>query len=538
MISHHPALVLALLMAVASSGVAAAVEQPLLRGRSLQDADIITNNVTNSTNSTNSTSSTNTTNTTDATTTVLVQIPTDCLNLLAATANENQKLKKENYFVFTDSMSNGYFSFNNMSSYADLPMLNKFDFVTLACQCRNQGGRGNCCQGDRAKIDVSGINDPSSMSTEMQLYVNDICSTTSATIGDKKLPPTGELPTTARPTTSLAPTLSPSPTDGPSVSIWPTDDPSSVPSVAPTTSAEPSAPAMNPGGIVDGGDGSDDDSTTERIGGLSTEGWIGIAIGSACVLTLLIYTLMNDDKHVVRPTQESQSRALALLNDDANDDGDGNGGGKEMLVLTNGEKGSSSSRHSPVSPGDGTAATASDMSSIPSMSTRGTPSPADSSGADSPLPMSSSDVSPMPSLRSTTRNNNSTRGSSIHYPKHPLLPSSSDEEDEVDVFTDVVEDDGIEDGIPSKSARSSIVDSPNSPSVKHLNTSRKSINSPSSILRTSKYNSSASLDQAIESGNWEAVAASAANIVKQNEPFGSSSLSPSVGGDRRYVGRI
>ncbi len=35
-------------------------------------------------------------------------IPSDCMELLAASANQYGKLKKENYFIFTDGMSNGY----------------------------------------------------------------------------------------------------------------------------------------------------------------------------------------------------------------------------------------------------------------------------------------------------------------------------------------------------------------------------------------------------------------------------------------------
>ena len=38
---------------------------------------------------------------------VTVVIPVDCLNLLVATANKNDELKQEHYFIFTDGMSNG-----------------------------------------------------------------------------------------------------------------------------------------------------------------------------------------------------------------------------------------------------------------------------------------------------------------------------------------------------------------------------------------------------------------------------------------------
>ncbi len=44
------------------------------------------------------------------------------MKLLAASANQYSKLKKENYFIFMDSISNGYYSQNNMPSYSDLPL--------------------------------------------------------------------------------------------------------------------------------------------------------------------------------------------------------------------------------------------------------------------------------------------------------------------------------------------------------------------------------------------------------------------------------
>merc|ERR1719356_520442 len=99
-----------------------------------------------------------------------------------------------------------------MTSYSDLPATNKFGYVTLTCWCRYNGGRGNCCQGDRAKIDVAGVEDPASMPTFMQQYILNICEVTARSIGDNVLgSPTGS-PTAA-----------------------PTGAPSTAPSVAPTT---------------------------------------------------------------------------------------------------------------------------------------------------------------------------------------------------------------------------------------------------------------------------------------------------------------
>lgn len=100
-------------------------------------------------------------------------------------------------------MSNYYYSATyNATGYDDLPMVNKFGFVTLSCQCQLQGGKGNCCQGNRAKLNVQGIDveNPENMSEELLAYVADICAVTKDSIGDNIMPPTGELPTTESPT--------------------------------------------------------------------------------------------------------------------------------------------------------------------------------------------------------------------------------------------------------------------------------------------------------------------------------------------------
>lgn len=186
-----------------------------------------------------------------------VFISEKCLTTLSATADENGRLGKENYYVFNDAMSNGHYSSINVTSYSEMPMDNKFSFVTLSCQCHAFGGAGNCCQGPRANINVAGIDDPETMSEQLTQYISDICETTIDAIGvENILPPTGEGSWTPRPTTSptvsSAPSVSSMPSDGPtmssaptvssapsmkpSVSHWPTDSPSV--SVAPTVSSK------------------------------------------------------------------------------------------------------------------------------------------------------------------------------------------------------------------------------------------------------------------------------------------------------------
>jgi hypothetical protein len=154
-----------------------------------------------------------------------VAISTTCLNNLVAAADESGKLGKENYFVYTDGMSNGYFTLNGMTDYSSLPMENKFTFVTLSCQCIAFGGRDNCCQGDRAKIDLGGIDaeSPENMSEQLQSYVADICTSTVQAIGEENiLPPTGEETETASPVAApvTAATTSSSRSTGLSGGAW------------------------------------------------------------------------------------------------------------------------------------------------------------------------------------------------------------------------------------------------------------------------------------------------------------------------------
>ena len=186
-----------------------------------------------------------------------VFISEKCLTTLAATADENGRLGPENYFVFSNGVSNGYYSSINVTSYSDMPMDNKFSFITLSCQCHAFGGAGNCCQGPRANINVAGIDNPDTMSEQLTQYISDICETTIDAIGvENILPPSGEgswtPPPTDSPTVTSAPSVSSMPSDAPtvtsspsvssapsmepSVSHWPTDSPSV--SVAPSVSSK------------------------------------------------------------------------------------------------------------------------------------------------------------------------------------------------------------------------------------------------------------------------------------------------------------
>lgn len=385
-----------------------------------------------------------------------------CMITLAASANENGKIRKENYFVFTDGMANGYYSYNNMNSYTDLPMENKFGFVTLSCACHNQGGAGNCCQGERAKLDVSGLDaeEPQSMPDDLKAYVMDICSVTMSSIGDKVMPPTGELPTSAEPTGS--PTVDPLAPSG-----SPTEDPLGVASTASPTDAPTASPTIDkdiPGIILPPGTGPPGDGDTNPDNGITGGAWAGIAVASAAAVTLFIYLL--SDKQTPEDAED--------------DDLDGDmtvtmkelPPRKDLLLITNGEigEGAPTRIESPDATNSMTAY--SESSSIPSMSTR----------------------------------KSSKQGQNEYYANNSLLPGRPDEE-----------------SMLSSSDGPSFFDTDSEAGVE---ISRCNI-SGESLLNTSGSSSGGdNLDQAIESGNWEAVAASAAAIVKQNES--SNSISSAV----------
>ena len=87
-----------------------------------------------------------------------VGIPsTKCLTLLSSAADANEHIKAEDYLVFSDGMSNGYYTSNDIITYSDLPNINKIVFMMMACQCADINERTDCCKDGNAHLDVSGI---------------------------------------------------------------------------------------------------------------------------------------------------------------------------------------------------------------------------------------------------------------------------------------------------------------------------------------------------------------------------------------------
>ena len=326
-----------------------------------------------------------------------VFISEKCLDTLSATADENGRLGNENYYVFSDGMSNGYYSTNNMTSYSDLPIQNKFAFVTLSCQCQQFGGASNCCQGPRANINVAGINadDPTLMNEQLTEYIADICEVTLETIGEENiLAESGEGPIQLT-SPSDSPSMSGGPTYAPSLSVSPSSvpsmskSPSSAPSVSSMPSETPSVTAGASGIVTSPGNG---DNNKEVVsGGLSSGAIAGIAIGGVAVLGLMLYAIMSSRRKDVNNDEEEDSGALAD-NDDLNQSETGNANNKDLLAIGYGNDDLSS-------PG----------------------------GGDTNSMTAASDVS---SLATTKASGSSTR----YYADNSLLPQIPDDDEEDGVF--------------------------------------------------------------------------------------------------------
>ena len=86
-------------------------------------------------------------------------------------------------------MSNGYYTANDITIYANLPNINKVVFMMMACQCADINESTDCCKDGNAHLDVSGIDieAPEDMSDETKQYLLDICSTALYAIGNNVL---------------------------------------------------------------------------------------------------------------------------------------------------------------------------------------------------------------------------------------------------------------------------------------------------------------------------------------------------------------
>ena len=119
-----------------------------------------------------------------------VDVPsTKCLTLLSLAADTNKHIKAEDYLVFSDGMSNGYYTTNDIRTYSDMPNINKVVFMMMACQCADINESTDCCKDGNAHLDVSrlDIETPENMSDETKQYLSDICSTALYAIGNNVL---------------------------------------------------------------------------------------------------------------------------------------------------------------------------------------------------------------------------------------------------------------------------------------------------------------------------------------------------------------
>ncbi|KAL7478159.1 hypothetical protein ACHAW6_003936 [Cyclotella cf. meneghiniana] len=409
--------------------------------------------------------------------------PSHCYPLLHAASSPSNTLDNERYFYFVDAMSNSYFSSGNVTAYRSLPTEIQFSFVTLSCQCQLRGGREDCCIGNNAKLDSSGSDpDGPPPSDEQAAYLNDVCVTTSTSIGDRVAPESGELPLTT------VPTLSPAGKNGNGGDGNGDDDNQDDQDNKQTPTASPIVPT--PQINEPPGTGSDENNrqVDANEGGLSGGAWAGIAIAGAAVGTMLLYLIMkrqNDD--------EEEEMDL----DDGANANDLNKERNALAIKTGGDV----DHDGPISP-------ASTMDATQSLT------------ADA-----HSDVSSLPSSIGMSKSGETAEG----YNGLNLLPGRPDEEsvlsgDEENYFynSNNLAGMGVASGAMVRMGAPSSGDDESSISSKSHSSSvllEDALPHPSSTYSSAlppQHYTPGELDQAIENGNWEAVAASAAAIMSKS----------------------
>lgn len=240
---------------------------------------------------------------------------TQCYKDMVSVADKRNILTKDAYFFFSDIMSNQWFSDNDIYGYTDLPFDMKFAFITLACQCKNLGGGENCCQNDRAQLNVDGANGKE-VSQAQTDYLNDICSLTYSTIGSDRLNPSaGDMPTTAQPTAQPPPAPSPSPP--PTSQLTATPPPTEKVGINLPKSSDPSD-GLGPGGIA------------------------GVALAAAALLTLILFLIgrrkeeeLKNEENLddIEANDNMKVDVNADLDDDAPDKDDSPDGTKSMTTV-------------------------------------------------------------------------------------------------------------------------------------------------------------------------------------------------------------
>ncbi|KAL3801977.1 hypothetical protein HJC23_010321 [Cyclotella cryptica] len=402
--------------------------------------------------------------------------PSHCYPLLHAASSPSNTLDNERYFYFVDAMSNSYFSSSNVTAYASLPTEIQFSFVTLSCQCQLRGEREDCCIGTNAKLDSSGSDpDGPPPSEEQAAYLTDVCVITSTSIGDRIAPESGELPLTG------VPTSSPAGTNGDGTSQ---DD--EISNQIPTASPVVAAPQVNePSGT---GSNQNDRQVDANEGGLSGGAWAGIAIAGAAVGTMVLYLVMQRQNG---DNDEEMELDAGTNEHDLHKE-------RNALAIKTGED---VDHNGPISP-------ASTMDATQSLT------------ADA-----HSDVSSLPSSIGMSKSGENGEG----YNGLNLLPGRPDEEsvlsgDEENYFynSNNLAGMGVASGAMVRMGANSSGDDESSISSKSHSSSvlledamPHSSSLYSSALPPQHY-TPGELDQAIENGNWEAVAASAAAIMGQS----------------------
>ena len=93
----------------------------------------------------------------------------------------DESIDNDGFVEFLNSMTSGYLTENDITSFNDLSPQLKFAYNTLSCQCTALGGAEDCCEEDKAALFVEGA-DGKPVSEKQTNYLIDICKTLMATI--------------------------------------------------------------------------------------------------------------------------------------------------------------------------------------------------------------------------------------------------------------------------------------------------------------------------------------------------------------------
>ena len=170
----------------------------------------------------------------------------ECYSALeSADENGDRLIDSEEYVTVVQELSPPG-TYDDVDSFADLPLGLKSTFSVLACLCRTNPSDDACCVGSNATLDTAGAFEGETPTDMQQSYLFFVCSYTYNAINMDTTAPTS-IPTDEPTMAPISPTTAPvtsEPSETPT--MGPTMEPTPSPSVSPTTTPVPTAPTATP----------------------------------------------------------------------------------------------------------------------------------------------------------------------------------------------------------------------------------------------------------------------------------------------------